>query len=264
MNGLLRTVHVLSVALWFGSVAFFTIAGVQIFQAYERESAKKMKAANPEEKREPWFPVPAEYAKETPADSGLPDPLRKEQGSRAAGVAVGAIFPVYFALQAGCGALALLTAMILSLMQGGRLNKARTVVCVLALTAVLGGWELEQRVHDLRVVRSQKTDALLAAASPTTEQVAEVRAARQEFGRWHGISLLVNFATLALTLTATGLAAHFRPSSRDVRFPLAPERRVVGGEEAKSQAVKVGPPSLAVSPLPRDRPNPSPPTSPPE
>ena len=54
MIGLLRTFHVLSVALWFGSVAFFTIAGVLIFGAFERESLK--------EKREGWFPVAAEYA----------------------------------------------------------------------------------------------------------------------------------------------------------------------------------------------------------
>jgi acyl phosphate:glycerol-3-phosphate acyltransferase len=202
MLALLRTIHVLSVALWFGSVAFFTVAGVLIFGAFEKESLRQ--------ERDPWFPLPPAYQKEVPPESNFPDPLRREQGSRAAGVAVSGIFPVYFALQAACGGVAVLTALALAWGQGGRLNMARLAVCVLALAMALGGWWLERRVHDLRVPRNEKTDAVLMADAPTTEQIAEARAARAEFGKWHGISLLANFVTLALTLIAAGMAGHYR------------------------------------------------------
>jgi acyl phosphate:glycerol-3-phosphate acyltransferase len=207
MIALLRTFHVLSVALWFGSVAFFTVAGVLIFRAYERESLK------PAGDRPAWFPLPQRYDREPPPDSNFPDPLRKEQGSRAAGVAVSELFPVYFALQAGCGAAALLTAVGLALLQGGFLNAVRLIVCLLALASALGGWWLERRVHGLRDVRSERTDAVLESPAPTDEQIAEAKEARAEFGKWHGISLLVNFATLGLTLAAAALAGHYRPSS---------------------------------------------------
>jgi hypothetical protein len=207
MSGLLRTMHALSVALWFGSVAFFTVAGVLIFSAFERESAKKPK------ERPAWFPASELYEKEPPPESNFPDPLRKEQGSRAAGVAVSEIFPVYFMLQAGCGAVAVLTALALVMGPGGRLNAVRLVVCVLALAAALGGWWLERKVHDLRVVRSERTDAVLALSSPSAEQIEEAKAARADFGKWHGISLLANFATLGLTLASAGMAAHYRAPS---------------------------------------------------
>ena len=204
MSCLVKTIHVLAVALWFGAVAFFTVSGLLIFGAFERESLKVA------DEREAWFPPASLYEGEAPPDAKFPEPLRKEQGSRAAGVAVGEIFPVYFLLQAGCGAVAVLTALVLALGQGGRLNGVRLVVCVLALAAVLGGWWLERKVHDLRGPRNQLTDAVLASPSPTTEQVEQANAARAEFGKWHGISLLANFATLGLTLVAAGMAAHYR------------------------------------------------------
>jgi hypothetical protein len=207
MSGLLRTMHVLSVALWFGSVAFFTVAGVLIFGAFERESLKE-----PDD-RPAWFPAAELYEKKPPPESNFPQPLRKEQGSRAAGAAVSEIFPVYFMLQAGCGAVAVLTALALVMGQGGLLNAVRLVVCVLALAAALGGWWLERKVHDLRVVRSKQTDAVLASPSPGAEQIEEARAARADFGKWHGISLLANFATLGLTLVAAGMAGHYREST---------------------------------------------------
>src|SRR5262249_15369108 len=116
----------------------------------------------------------------------------------------------YFMLQAGCGAVAVLTALALMLVQGGLLNALRLLVCVLALASALGGWWLERKVHELRVARNEQTDAVLASPSPTSEQIEEANAARMDFGKWHGISLLVNFATLGLTLIAAALAAHYR------------------------------------------------------
>jgi hypothetical protein len=197
MLALLRTLHVLSLAVWLGSVVFFTIAGVLIFRAFEAESAQ--------EQRPPYLPAP-EYTNKSPGE-GLPG-ARAEQGSRLGGVAVGAIFPVYFGLQAGCAALAVLTGLGLACALGGRLATVRLVVCVLGLLAVLAGWWLEHRVSELREPRNELTDIVLTTPSPTAEQIEQALESRAAFGRWHGISLLVNFATLALALLATALAGH--------------------------------------------------------
>src|SRR5262249_43162586 len=153
----------------------------------------------PARERPLWFPLPAEFEKDSPGE-GFPDPLRKEQGSRAFGVAVGKVFPVYFALQAGCAVVAVLTALGLAWGLGGPLNRVGVVVCALGLAAVVTGWWLEQRVHALREPRNRLTDAVLVASNPTPEQVQEARQARVAFGTWHGISLLDNFATLGLVL----------------------------------------------------------------
>jgi hypothetical protein len=64
------------------------------------------------------------------------------------------------------------------------------------------GWWLEMRVSELRVPRNELTDQVLTSSNPTPEEIEQAREARAIFGRWHGYSLLQNFATLAL---ATGL-----------------------------------------------------------
>jgi hypothetical protein len=202
MFALLRTIHVLVLAVWLGSVVFFTVTGVLLFRAFTTESAN--------EPRPPWFPAP-QYKNTAPLE-GLPD-VREEQGSRLAGVAVSAIFPVYFALQAGCAAVAVLTALGLAWKQRGGLSTVRVVVCILGLAAVLAGWWLQRHVSALRLPRNEHTDAVLQTSQPTAEQIQQARQARADFGMWHGISVLVNFATLGLALVATGLAAHL-PAAR--------------------------------------------------
>src|SRR5262245_61936981 len=137
MSKLLRSLHVLAVALWFGSVAFFSVAGLLIFNAFEEVSRK--------ESRDLWLPLAPEFARPSPG-AGFPDPLRLEQGSRAAGVAVSKIFPVYFALQVGCGVVALLTALVLARGGEGTAHRWRIVLAGLALASVLVGWWLEVRV----------------------------------------------------------------------------------------------------------------------
>src|SRR5260370_26157027 len=87
MLALLRTLHVLSLAIWLGSVVFFTIAGLLIFGAFEEVSRL------PREQRPLWFPLPEVYDRDSPGE-GFPEPLRLEQGNRAAGQAVGKICPV--------------------------------------------------------------------------------------------------------------------------------------------------------------------------
>jgi hypothetical protein len=209
MLALLRSLHLLALAVWLGSVVFFTVAGLLIFQAFEEVSRLPQQG---EQQRPLWFPVPEAYSKDAPGE-GFPEPLRLEQGSRAGGVVVSKLFPVYFALQTVCAGIASLTAVGLAWAVGGGVNRARVVVCVLGLAAVIAGWWLERQVHQLRGPRNDLTDAVLQAPTATAEQVQQAREARSEFGKWHGISLLVNFATFGLALAATLLAAHL-PATR--------------------------------------------------
>jgi hypothetical protein len=193
-----RTLHQLSVALWFGSVAFFTVSGLLIFQAFEEVALGAERPA--------WMPTVPLYSGTPP--EGFPEPLAREQGSRAAGVAVSGVFPFFFALQTACAVVALATTWGV----GGGWRKG---LCVLGLLIALSGWGIERWVHHLRFPRNDLTDAALA--DPTPEKVQQARAARAAFGMWHGISLLVNFAALGATL---GLAALPLPErSRETPSP---------------------------------------------
>jgi hypothetical protein len=210
MIALLRTLHVIALAVWLGSVVFFTIAGVLIFAAFEEVS----RLPQGDQPRPDWFPLPEMFNKDSP-DQGFPNPLRLEQGSRAGGAVVSKIFPVYFLLQTICAAIAMFTALLLLKNQGGRLDTVRLIVCALGLAAVLVGWWLERYVSELREPRNDRTDIVLKATHPAHEQIMEARQARAAFGKWHGVSLLVNFATLVLALLATVLAAHLAATSRN-------------------------------------------------
>src|SRR5438067_219087 len=103
MYSLAKIVHVLAVGLWFGAGVFFTfVVGLSLFDTFEKATAK------PADQRPYWLPVPAELEKTRPTEK-FPDPLRKEQGSRIFGAAVGPMFRPYYLLQVVCGGLALLT-----------------------------------------------------------------------------------------------------------------------------------------------------------
>jgi hypothetical protein len=206
-----RTAHVLALGVWFGAVLFFTVSGLLLFRAFEETSRK------PGPERPGWFPLPEVYAKDPPSDR-FPNPLRLEQGARAAGAAVGAIFPWYFLLQDACSMLALITA--IGLAGSGPTHVVRLVVVMLGVVAVGGGQWLERVVNELRQERNEKTDAVLRSDAPTPEQVQAAEQARSAFGRWHGYSLLVNFAALLLAGVALALAAH---------LPAAPANAAAAG-----------------------------------
>ena len=197
-----KTLHVLALGLWFGTVLFFTfVVGLVLLHTFETEASK------PEPDRPLWFPAWHVYNERVPG-SGLPDPLRKEQGSRAFGAAVGPLFPWYFGTQAVCGFVAVATALAWSSARRGEtVDRLRTIILALALLTVAGGWWLERVVHRLREDRERAMDAVLLSESPTREEVARAESARAEFGRWHGVSLLVNLTTLALVSLAMALAA---------------------------------------------------------
>lgn len=193
MHLLLLSLHRLAVALWFGSVVFFTLSGVLIFNAYRDVSHL------PAAERPLWLPLPSGFERGDLGD-GFPSPLRLEQGSRAAGVAVGGVFPVYYALQAGSGVIVLIAVVLL---RGDAATRWRIALAGLALASVLAGWWLEVRVSELRLPRNELTDRVICADQPDPATLEAARAARATFGRWHGYSLVQNFLTLGLVTALT-------------------------------------------------------------
>jgi len=206
MHALARVLHVTSVGLWFGAAVFFSfVVGLSLFATFERLSGL------PREERPMWMPVPAVLERDQPS-AAFPKPLRKEQGSRLAGAAVGPMFVWYYGLQVGCGVVALLTALAWG--SRGRAGWWRVGVVALALAGAGLGWWVERKVEGLRVVRSETSDAVLVgwAAPGDADDI------RGEFGRWHGVSLALNMLTLLLVLAAMVLAA-FLPGPREDSEP---------------------------------------------
>jgi hypothetical protein len=199
----MRILHVLAVGLWFGTGAFFTsVVGLSLFDTFEKATLL------PAQDRPYWLPVPPDLEKPPPSPR-FPEPLRKEQGSRLAGLAVGPMFTSYYLLQVVCGVVAGLTA--LAWVGRGGVHRLRLAVLALALAGAVGGWVLEGKVEALREKRSETSDAVLTSTAPSPEQVRSADEARAEFGAWHGYSLLANFGTLLLATVAMALAAYLPP-----------------------------------------------------
>jgi acyl phosphate:glycerol-3-phosphate acyltransferase len=203
MNLLAKTLHLYAVGLWFGTLVFFTLAGVLLFETFERKTTRERPA---------WLPAPAEYLKPAPSDK-FPNPLTKEQGSRLAGAAVGPLFPWYFGIQTVCALVALVTA--LAWMGRGRVHRLRAGVLGAALVAVGVGWWLEQVVEGLRKPRYALTDAVLQSPHPSDADVTAAEEARAKFLAWHNCSLIDNFVILLLVALALGLAARL-PEAREL------------------------------------------------
>jgi acyl-phosphate glycerol 3-phosphate acyltransferase len=168
-----KTVHVLALGLWFGSIVFFMIAALMIFHSFEALST-------PDAPRPAGLPLPPDFD--------------KDKATRLAGVVVGPLFDVYFPLQGVCGFLAATTALTWSCSASSRVHKVRSIVLLLALATVLAGWPLARHVGTLRLERYAADPAVAARA-------------QEAFASWHGYSLLLNFATLALVTVAMALAA---------------------------------------------------------
>lgn len=198
MATILRTVYLFAVALWLGSVVFFSLTGVVIFGAFQEASAP------PNVNRPLWFPEPAAFDLSPPPD-GFPNPVRLEQGSRAAGHAVGKLFPYYYGLQVTWGAMALVAALVLRAAGEGTGHGWRTALAALALLSVAGGWWLEQQVAALRVPRNELSDQVLINPAPSPDLLLRAKEARAAFGRWHGYSLIQNFVTLGLVIGLVAL-----------------------------------------------------------
>jgi hypothetical protein len=202
MFTLAKTLHVLVLGLWFGMAVFFSlVVGFALFGAFEKEALKERGD------RPSWFPAVEAYEKEPPSKQ-FPDPLRQEQGTRAAGYAIGPLFHWYFILQVVCAAVALVTALGWTGERfRGKVHKVRVALLLLALLGVAGGWGLEKKVSDLRIPRDDRTDEVLKTPKPTHEQIKEAEQARATFGMWHGISVMLNLLVILLVTGAMALAA---------------------------------------------------------
>ena len=192
-----KSLHLLALGLWFGMSVFFTfVAAPSLFSTLEKLGESK--------KRESWFPRPMIYNDIKDLAVNAP----KEQGTRAAGYAVGPIFLWYFAIQGACGFIALATAMSwMKAGDGSRLHRWRVNVIIAAVTLVLIGWPLQRHVSELRLPRNANMERYLASPADE-ERETEMRAARAEFGMWHGFSLLANFGAIACVAVAMAMAGN--------------------------------------------------------
>jgi acyl-phosphate glycerol 3-phosphate acyltransferase len=166
---LLRVLHLLVNGVWFGGAVFFNfLAAPAIFRSFD-----EVVHTAPSD-RTGYLPLLPE---------GATEEQKKVLSSALAGSAVGPIFPLYFAMQAVCVAVALLTA--LSWWSWGRLHRARVILIAVSAGVVLISWLVSEFVSELRVARFSN--------DPVTAQ-----AARSAFGPWHGISLLLSWLTTIL------------------------------------------------------------------
>jgi acyl-phosphate glycerol 3-phosphate acyltransferase len=208
MRQLNKSLHVLALGLWFGSSIFFTfVVATSLFQSFETAAQK--------DDRDSWFPQPTMYRDVTDAIDAP-----KEQGSRAAGYAIGPMFLWYFAVQGACGFITLASAM--PWFQQGGVHRWRVRLLLLAVVFVLIGWPLEQKVSELRLPRNQSTEAFLQDVSDAAKK-DEMVLARGEFLRWHLVSVMLNLATILFLTAAMAMAANWE----------APKTEEAGRENAE-------------------------------
>jgi glycerol-3-phosphate acyltransferase PlsY len=196
MLQLTKTIHVLALGLWFGSVAFFVfVVGVSLFNTFETVGASAERPA--------WLPPVAEFEKK---DTAIDGP--REQGSRVAGAAVAPMFGWFFLIQGVCGLLATSTSLGWSRSHPEKVHQRRVTLLLLALATVLIGWPLEQKVSALREPRNRAIDAYLKSDATSAEAaLVQMKAARGDFALWHLASLGLTFITLLLLTAAMALAA---------------------------------------------------------
>jgi acyl-phosphate glycerol 3-phosphate acyltransferase len=216
-----KIVHVLALGLWFGTVIFFSfVVGLNLFDTFDRVS--KEAPAD----REVWFPM--WHAYDGPAGNAIfPEPLRREQGSRAAGVAISPLFKWYFGIQAVCGLLAAATALAWCRAGAAKMHRLRAGLLLAALATVAVGWWLEKKVDELREPRNRTFDAMVSHSPPTEADVQKAVQARTTFRDWHLYSVGVNMLT-ALLLTIVMAQAAFLPVA-------GPTTALAGGAEEKKQ-----------------------------
>jgi acyl phosphate:glycerol-3-phosphate acyltransferase len=176
MSHLVKTLHVLALGLWFGTVVFFTfVVGFALFGTFEAEAVKP-KSASPRELGRPvWFP----------------------------------------AIQAVCGLLALATALAWCRPGAGRVHRVRAGILAAALVTVALGWWLDRVVEDLRLPRNNTFDTMVSHSPPAEADVRAAVEARQTFVRWHLYSIGVNMLTVLLVTVAMAQAARLPEPARE-------------------------------------------------
>jgi acyl-phosphate glycerol 3-phosphate acyltransferase len=203
-----RVVHVLSLGLWFGMSVFFNlVVGISLFDTFW--SVGKVER----DRRPAWLPLPEQYERDPSGwttSGGVPfetsEDVRREQGTRVAGAAVGPLLTAYFALGGFCGLLALVTSMGWAAHYPG-VHRLRLWILVAALLTVLVGWPLERKVAQENTKRNDAVDRVLASDSPSADDVAVASALKKRFVAWHSASLALSLLEVVLVTIGMALAA---------------------------------------------------------
>jgi acyl-phosphate glycerol 3-phosphate acyltransferase len=189
-QSLLRVLHVLAVGTWFGGAGFFSFAVAPAQNRAFREVV--LTAPNDRTAGLPLVPP------------GATEETRTGLASALFGAAVGPVFPAYFALQAACGGVAVVTALAWwNAADRRRLHRGRVLVLAVALASVAVGWALSEEVSRLRAARFDPDPAVTAAA-------------KEAFGPWHFASLGLSVVTVGLAGVGLGLAGFLpdRPAAQ--------------------------------------------------
>jgi acyl-phosphate glycerol 3-phosphate acyltransferase len=183
----IRILHILSLAIWFGGAFFFNfVAAPSIFRSFEEvvHTAPSDRTA---------------YEQLLPPDA---DEMRKNAlASALAGSAVGPIFPRYFLMQTICAIVAGATAA--AWWHYGMLHRWRLILVLVAAVGVAVGWPLSDYVGELRLAR-YSSDPNIALA------------ARTHFATMHSYSLLLNLTTTIIIGICLILAA-WMPTAREAK-----------------------------------------------
>lgn len=186
-HGMGNLIFMLALSVWLGSYFFFTfVLGPGVFQWFE--------SAVLGDTRPYWLPVPEVFLQ--PSPEGMPNPLLKEQASRLAGLVVTPLFKIYYPLQIACAFFVLLL-LCGRLVAGGSGNASKSAIswfCV-GLFLVIANWLLLAPTENARLKRANSTDAYVLAGSENKPNLEKVIADRKEFGKIHGISLIINLGT---------------------------------------------------------------------
>jgi len=175
---IVRGLHVLALGMWFGGAAFFNFGtALPIFKSFEQ-----VVKDGPSDR--------TAYQTIIPADAS--EQQKKDLASALAGSAVGPVFPCYFAMQAVCGVVALLTA--LRWWKMGCVHHWRVIIIAMAVATVAAGWPISEEVSRLRPERFNPDSGIREAA-------------KAAFGQWHMVSLLLSMVTVCLAGVALALAA---------------------------------------------------------
>jgi acyl-phosphate glycerol 3-phosphate acyltransferase len=182
---LVRGLHVLALGMWFGGAGFFNfVTAPSIF-----ESFKEVVETAPSDRTAGVQIVPADTPSEKAED------VKKNLANALAGSAVGPVFPKYFAMQAVCGLIALVTALSWwNAEPDRRVHRRRVYLIAVAVLTVAVGWPISNYVSELRPQRFDPTKSVAEAATAA-------------FAQWHRVSLLLSFVTVALAGVALALAA---------------------------------------------------------
>jgi acyl-phosphate glycerol 3-phosphate acyltransferase len=177
-----KTVHVLALGLWFGTVVFFTLVVALVLLDTFRALGEQPVAERPA-----WLPVASNFD--------------KDAATRLFGFTIGPLFPWFFAVQAVCGLLAVGTAFGLPREESPTVWKVRAWALTAAWVTVLIGWPLARKVSELRLERYSPDAAVAEHANAV-------------FMSWHNYSLLLTFATMILVGIGMALAAQL-PGSKE-------------------------------------------------